>query len=76
MNGVSAESNIIFGNNSGNKGNQGNGNKSNSIIHWCFIYNSMDHKIYDYPHKETTHVMFRGKTSYVCYEYGFGSDYL
>jgi hypothetical protein len=22
----------------------------------------MDHKIYDYPHKETPHVMFRGKT--------------
>ncbi len=50
MNGVSMQFNGNIGNKFGNKKNQGNGNKSNSIIHWCFIYNSMDHKIYDYPH--------------------------
>jgi hypothetical protein len=40
--------------------NQTNGGKT---IYWCYIYISLDHRIHDYPHKQTTMEMFKGKGS-------------
>ncbi len=36
-------------------------NKSNSILYHCFICNFVELKIYNYPHKDVTQVMFKEK---------------
>jgi hypothetical protein len=59
MNGVLAQSNGNTKNKSNNKGSWGEVNKFGSIIHRCFIYNFIKHKIYDYPFKYVTQEMFR-----------------
>jgi hypothetical protein len=33
-----------------------------STIYCCFMYGSIDHKIYDYPHMHVTQEMFRDKS--------------
>ncbi len=43
----------------GNNGGHGEVNKSDSIIYHYFIYNSIEHKIYDYPYKDASQAMFK-----------------
>jgi hypothetical protein len=62
VNGVSIQPNgtrIKFN----NKGGRKEANKYNSIIYCCFIYNFVEHKIYDYPHKDAIQDMFREKAT-------------
>ncbi len=40
-------------------------NKYGSIIYCYFIYNFVEHKIYDYPHKDAAQAMFREKAAMV-----------
>ncbi len=40
-------------------------NKFNSIIYHCFVYNSIEHKIYNYHNKDAIQVMFREKATLV-----------
>ncbi len=63
MNGVSTLIGGCIINKSGTKGGHGEANKSNSIIYWCIIYNYIEHKIYDYLHKDVIHVMFTKKAT-------------
>ncbi len=53
VNGVSAQPGNII-NKFDNKGGHGKVTKSGSIIYHCFISNSVEHNIYDYPHKDIT----------------------
>jgi hypothetical protein len=66
MNGVSTQISGGIGNKFGNKRGHGEANKSNSIIYWCFIYNFIEHKIYNCPHKDSTHAMFKKKAAAVA----------
>ncbi len=50
---------------SGNHGKQGNQNQGSSPIYRCFICNSLEHKIYDCPHKLVAQEMFQNKVSHV-----------
>jgi hypothetical protein len=50
---------------SGSHGKQMNQNQGSSPIYHCFICNSLEHKIYDCPHKLATQEMFRDKVSHV-----------
>ncbi len=52
-------------NKSDNKGSCGKVNKCGSIIYCYFICNFVEHKIYDYPHKDATQAMFREKAGMV-----------
>jgi hypothetical protein len=45
----------------GNKRNLGKVTKSNSIIYHCFICSFVEHKTYDYLHKNVVHAMLREK---------------
>jgi hypothetical protein len=38
-------------------------NKSGSIIYHYFIYNSIEHKIYDYPYKDASQAMIKEKVT-------------
>ncbi len=51
MNGVLAQISGGTINKFDNKGHHGDVKKFDSIIYYCFIYNYVEHKIYDYPHK-------------------------
>ncbi len=51
MNGVLAQISGGTRNKFDNKGHHGDVKKFDSIIYYCFIYNYVEHKIYDYPHK-------------------------
>ncbi len=42
-----------------------NQNQGSSLVYRCFICNSLEHKIYDYPHKLTTQYMFQDKVSHI-----------
>ncbi len=46
---------------SNNKRSHIEANKFGSIICYCFIYNSIKHKIYDFPHKDAVQTMFKEK---------------
>jgi hypothetical protein len=61
VNGVSAQIGRGTSNKSGNKRGRKKTNKSSSIIYYCFICNSVKHKIYNYPHKDMAHAMFKEK---------------
>ncbi len=61
MNGVLAQINGGTRNKFGNKGGQGNANKFGSIVYCCFICNFIEHKIYNYPHKDVAQAMFKEK---------------
>jgi hypothetical protein len=61
MNGVSAQIDGGTRNKSNNKGGRIEGNKSRSIIYRCFICNSIEHKIYNCFHKDTTQAKFKEK---------------
>lgn len=61
MNGILAQYNGSTKNKSNNKGNWGKVNKFGSIIYRCFIYNFVEHKIYDYPLKYAIQKMFKEK---------------
>jgi len=65
MNGVSAQINGGTRNKSSNKGSWGEINKSGSIIFQCFVYNFIEHKIYNYPFKGVTQEMFKEKVTMV-----------
>jgi hypothetical protein len=41
-------------------------NKSSSIIYCCFIHNFVEHKVYDYLHKDTIQLMFKEKVMVVA----------
>ncbi len=62
VNGILAQHGGI-GNKSGNKGSHKEANKSSSIIYRYIIYNSIEHKIYDFPHKDVIQAMFREKAT-------------
>jgi len=61
MNGVLAQIGGGTRNKFDNKGHHGNVNKFDSIMYCYFIYNYVEHKIYDYPHKYATRLMFKEK---------------
>ncbi len=61
VNGISTQTNGSTGNKSSNKKGCGKANKYGSIIYHCFICNSVEHKIYDYPCKDAIQTMFREK---------------
>ncbi len=61
MNGVLAQTSGGIRNKSDNKGGHEKANKFGSIIYCCFICNSIEHKIYNCPHKDVAQVMFRKK---------------
>ncbi len=61
MNGVLAQIGGGIRNKYGNKRGRGEANKSSSIIYHCFICNFVEHKIYDYFHKNAIQVMLREK---------------
>ncbi len=63
MNGVLAQIGDNTWNKSGNKGGCGKTNKYGSIIYRCFICNFIEHKIYDYFHKDVAQAMFREKVA-------------
>ncbi len=44
-----------------NNYNQNQSNKSGPIAYRCFICNSLEHKIFDYPRCQTTQNMFKDK---------------
>jgi len=46
-----------------NNYNRNQSNKSDPIAYWCFICNSLEHKIFDYPHCQATQDMFKDKGS-------------
>jgi hypothetical protein len=52
-------------NKSSNKGSWGEVNKSGSIIYRCFVYDFVEHKIYNYPFKDVTQEMFKEKVMIV-----------
>ncbi len=54
MYGILAQIRGGMGNQSNNKGGCKETNKSSSILYHCFICNFVEHKIYDYPHKDVT----------------------
>ncbi len=54
MNGVLTQTNGGIGNKFGNKRGCGEANKFDSIIYPCLIYNYVEHKIYNCPHKDAT----------------------
>lgn len=68
MNGVSAQIGGSSRNKFGNKRGCGKINKYGSIIYCCFICNCVEHKIYDYPHKDVIQAMFREKALVVTFE--------
>lgn len=45
----------------GQQQNQNQGNKVGPIACQCFICNSFEHKIYDYPHRQVAQNMFKDK---------------
>ncbi len=49
----------------GNKGSWGKVNKSGSTIYQCFVYNLVEHKIYNYPLKDVIQEMFKEKVMIV-----------
>jgi hypothetical protein len=51
MNGISTQISGGARKKSNNKRGHGEVNKSSSINYHCFIYNSIEHKIYDYPNR-------------------------
>ncbi len=59
MNGVLAKPCGSIGNKSSSKVGHGKANKYNSIIYYCYICKFVEHKIYDYFHKDATQAMFR-----------------
>jgi hypothetical protein len=54
VNGILTQTSGGIINKSGNKRGCGEANKFDSIIYQCFIYNSIEHKIYNCPHKDAT----------------------
>jgi hypothetical protein len=54
VNGVLTQTNGGIGNKFGNKRGCGEANKFDSIIYPCLIYNYVEHKIYNCPHKDAT----------------------
>ncbi len=46
-----------------NNYNRNQSNKSGPITYQCFICNSLEHKIFDYPHCRATQDMFKDKGS-------------
>jgi hypothetical protein len=61
MNGILAQTNGGIGNKSDNKRGCGKTNKFSSIIYQCFICNSIEHKIYNFFHKDVAQTMFAKK---------------
>ncbi len=55
-------------NKSSTKGGHGEANKSSFIIYWCFFCNSIEHKIYNYLHKDAVHVMFKEKATMATFK--------
>jgi hypothetical protein len=49
----------------GNHRKQGNWNQGNSPIYCCFVCNSLEKEIYDYPRRSITQKMFQDKASHV-----------
>ncbi len=45
---------------------RGETNKCGSIIYHCFICNSIQHKIYDYFHKDIAQAMFKEKAAMIA----------
>ncbi len=66
MNGILTQTGGGIGKKSDNKRGRGEANKSSSIIYHCFIYNSIEHKIYNYPDNDTIQMMFKEKTTVVA----------
>ncbi len=60
-NGILAQTNGGIENKSDNKKGWGKKNKFGSIIYQCFIYNSIEHKIYNCFHKDGAQTMFAKK---------------
>ncbi len=60
MNGVLAQLGGTW-NKSNNKRGHEEVNKSDSIIYCYLIYNSIEHKICDYPNKDAAQTMFKEK---------------
>jgi hypothetical protein len=65
MNGILAQLGNI-GNKFDYKGGHEESNKFESIISCCFVYNFVEHNIYDCPHKDTTQAMFRGNVATIA----------
>jgi len=66
VNGVTAQIGRGASNKFGNKRGHKKTNKSSSIIYYCFIYNYVEHKIYNYPHKDVAHIMFKEKATTIA----------
>ncbi len=64
VNGVSTQFSGGIRHKFNNKCNRGKVNKSCSIIYRCFICNSIEHKIYNYAHKDAAQALFREKSHY------------
>ncbi len=61
MNEVLAQQNKSTGSSYGQQQNQNQGNKVGPIVYQCFICNSFEHKICDYPHRQVAqHVEGQG----------------
>jgi hypothetical protein len=80
MNGVLAQTNGGAGKKFNNKSRREKKNKFDSIIYHCFICNFVEHKIYNYPHKDIAQAMFKEKGNNNCIqkgkcycEHGFGN---
>jgi hypothetical protein len=61
MNGISTQIGGGTRNKSCSKGGHKEVNKFGFIIYHCFIFNFIEHKIYNYLHKDTIHIMDREK---------------
>ncbi len=66
MDGILTQTNGGARKKSNNKRGHEEVNKSSSIIYHCFIYNSIEHKIYNYPNKDAIQMMFREKAIMVA----------
>jgi hypothetical protein len=62
VNKVGAQTSKGIGAQSRKGSNRTNGGK---IIYQCYIFNSLDHRIHDCPHKQATLETFKGKGSIV-----------
>jgi hypothetical protein len=59
VNEVFAQQNKNIENSYGQQQNQNQGNKIGPIVYHSFICNSLEHKIYDYPHCQVVQSMLR-----------------
>jgi hypothetical protein len=61
VNEVFAQQNKSTRNSYGQQQIQNQSNKVGPIVYQCFICNSLEHKIYDYPHHQVTQNMLKDK---------------